>query len=87
MASHPASIKSGPFLKGVMAIPRLRQDAINPREIIVFPEPPRRAAIKIRGKAMSVVSYFEITGYIQCFTIAERLINPRLPRGPACPPP
>jgi hypothetical protein len=41
-----------------MAIPRLRQDAINPREIIVFPEPPRRAAIKIRGKAIGLVSCY-----------------------------
>jgi hypothetical protein len=52
-----ASIKSGPFLKGAMAIPRLRQDAINPTETIVFPEPPRRAAIMIRGKAMLLVSW------------------------------
>jgi hypothetical protein len=41
-----------------MAIPRLRQDAINPKEIIVFPEPPRRAAIKIRGKAIGLVSCY-----------------------------
>jgi hypothetical protein len=45
-----------------MAIPRLRQDAISPTDMIVFPEPPRRAVIKIRGKAMSVVCYYrEIT--------------------------
>jgi len=52
--SQPASIKSGPFLKGATLWPFSCQTATRPRDIMVFPEPPFRAAIMILGKRFNI---------------------------------
>ena len=53
--SQLESIKSGPFLKGAILKPLSRQEAARPKETMVFPEPPFRAAMMIRGIRFGIV--------------------------------
>jgi len=41
------------FLKGVICLPDALHAAVIPMDTIVFPAPPRKAEIKIRGKSIS----------------------------------
>ena len=55
--SQPASIKSGPFLKGATLRSFSRHTATRPRDIMVFPDPPFRAEIMILGEWFNIFSF------------------------------
>ncbi len=56
-------MKSGPFLKAATFRPSLFHAAIMPRESVVFPAPPRNAAVTNRGRNPVMVEVYSLGKY------------------------